>query len=148
MVDGWTDLSLRGAGDCANIGGAWQETDGVISTPAGPGVWADDYLHFFRGRAYADFEAEFEFRWQTNHCGTGLILGAQNASDFHLVHFPCCGQHFRAKHFWAAVSKMEKTGWLKILKMDMIRGVVSELGGGGNFVGPCIMQESPSRETR
>ena len=134
MADGWTDLSLQCA--CANVGGAWKETDGIISTPDATGTWVDDYLHFFRGQAYADFEAEFEFRWQTNHCGTGFILGAQNASDFHLVHFPCCGQHFRAKHFWAAVSKMEKTGWLKILKMDMIQGVVSELGGKSNFVGP------------
>src|SRR3989304_1429761 len=136
MPNGWTSLNPQSAGACANVGGAWQEIDGIISTPAGPGTWADDYLTFFLDHAYADFEAEFDFRWQTNHCGAGLVLGARNASDFHLVHFPCCGQHFRAKHFWAAVSKMDETGWLKILKMDMIQGVVSELGGGGNFVGP------------
>ena len=136
MTDEWTSLHLQGAGACADVGGAWQESEGVISTPDASGTWVDDYLTFFRDQAYADFEAEFEFRWQTNHCGAGLILGAQNTGDFYLVHFPCCGQHYRAKHFWAAVSKTNKAGWLKILKMDMIHGVVSELGGGSNFVGP------------
>jgi hypothetical protein len=127
------NLTFQGAGPCSDVGGAWVERDGII-TP--PGDWADDHLTFFRGQAYADFEADFEFRLQTNHSGAGLVVGAQSATDFHLVHFPCCGQQYRAKHFWVAVSQSQDSGWLKLLKMDMLRGVASELGGGDSFLGP------------
>ncbi len=133
MAQDWSTLNLQNAGPYSDVGGTWQESDGIISPP---GAWADEHLTFFKGKAYADFEAELEFRWQANHCGAGFIVGAQNAGDFYLVDFSCCGQQFRAKHFWAAVSKMENSGWLKTLKTDMIRGVSSELGGGSNFVGP------------
>ena len=55
------------------------------------------------------------------------MVRAQDPSHYYLVHFPCCGQHYRAKHFWVTISKADGSGWLEILKMEMVQGVGSEL---------------------
>ena len=75
---------------------------------------------------YSDVEAEFDFRWDANHTGAGFVVRAQDPSHYYLAHFPCCGQHARAKHFWAAISKADGSGWLEILKMEMLHGIPSE----------------------
>ena len=45
----------------------------------------------------------------------GFIVGAQDASHFHLIHFPCCGQQYRAKHFWASISRVDESGWIELM---------------------------------
>ncbi len=126
-------MTFENRQDWSFVGGAWDEGDDGVLTP--PAERAEDHLAMYVARGYADVEAAFEFRWSINHCGAGFVLRARDARHFYVVHFPCCGQHFRAKHFWAAISKMDDRGWLEVLKMEMIHGVPSELGGTGSFKG-------------
>ncbi len=120
----WLPLSFRGPQHWSYVNGAWAENDEGIITP--PAVPAADRLAFYVGRMYSDVEAELEFRWDINHCGAGLVVRAQDPTHYYLVHFPCCGQCNRAEHFWAAISKVDDSGWVEILKMDMLHGVASE----------------------
>ena len=120
----WQPLNIKDHQHWSFVGGPWQENDEGIVTP--PEAREDEYLAFDVGKAYADVEAEFEFRADIPHSGAGLVVRAQDPSHYYLVHFPCCGQHYRAKHFWAAISKADGSGWLQILKMEMLHGVPSE----------------------
>ncbi|MCK4386174.1 MAG: exo-alpha-sialidase, partial [candidate division Zixibacteria bacterium] len=127
--------SFRGPQHWSYLSGEWAENEeGLIKPPA---VAAADRLAFYVGQMYSEVEAEFEFRWNTNHCGAGFVVRAQDPSHYYLVHFPLCGQQYRAKHFWAAISKADGSGWLDILKLEMIQGVPSEMGiGKGLGVSP------------
>src|SRR5204863_9240534 len=88
----------------------------------------EENLAFYKARAFSDFAAEFKFRWNIQGSDAGFIFRAQDVRHYYLVHFPCTGQQFRAAHFWAAISKVDESGWVKVLKMDMMHGVPSEIG--------------------
>ena len=110
----WKPLNVKDPEHWSFVGGTWQENDEDIVTP--PETREDEYLAYDVGKMYSDVEAEFEFRAEIPHSGAGLVVRAQDPSHYYLVHFPCCGQHYRAKHFWAAISKADGSGWLQILK--------------------------------
>ncbi|MBN2309104.1 MAG: exo-alpha-sialidase [Candidatus Hydrogenedentes bacterium] len=108
-------------------GEAWSVNgEGVIRPPN------ERNLHsraFYLDKAFGDFEAEFEFNGDYRETGTGtagLILRAQDANHCYLVHFPWGGQQLRAKHFWAAVAKVEGDGYLRGLEAAWVPGVPSE----------------------
>jgi len=42
-----------------------------------------------------------------------------------MVHFPVVGQQRRAEHFWACISKVDETGFVEVLNMEMVHGVSS-----------------------
>ena len=90
----WLPLSPRGPLPWSYLTGEWEENDEGIITP--PEVPAADRLAFYVGQMYLEVEAEFEFRWDTGHCGAGFVVRAQDPSHYYLVHFPCCGQCNRA----------------------------------------------------
>ena len=56
-----------------------------------------------------------------------MVVRAQDAEHYYLIHFPCCAQCIRAEHFWAAISKVGDDGWVEVLDMQMVHGVASEL---------------------
>lgn len=60
------------------------------------------------------------------HSDAGILLRATDASHFYLLHFPNCGQACRAQHFWAALSKMDDSGYLRHVKLEMVRRVPSQ----------------------
>jgi hypothetical protein len=60
-------------------------------------------LAFLKEPAFADLEATFTVRMNTNHADQGLIVRAQDPTKLALIHFPQTGQQFRAKHFWVAL---------------------------------------------
>ena len=77
--------------------------------------------------AYADFEAEFQFRWGASGAsGAGLIFRAQDARHYYMAHFPAIGQATRTSHFWAVISKVGDNGWTEVLKMEMLHGIATE----------------------
>ena len=75
--------------------------------------------------SYRDFRATFHVRHDTAHSDVGLIFRARNRCDFTVLHFPCCGQGYRAQHFWTALSRMDASGYLRIDQLAMVNRVAS-----------------------
>jgi hypothetical protein len=125
-----TTLKINGGNDWYFMNGAWKDGDnnlldvpGELHRADGPNIQGHHYA-FNKKLAYKDVRVRFEFRL-TGHTDAGIILRAADESHFYLLHFPNCGQAWRAQHFWAAFSKMDDSGYLKRIKMDMVRRVPS-----------------------
>jgi len=124
----WLDLRISEAQQqqWCFIGGPWQGDEaGLVIPHQGED---DENLAFFTEKVFSDFEAEFEFRWENVICGAGFVFRAQDARHYYMVHFPCTGQQYRAEYFWAAISKVDESGWVKVLKMELVSGTPSEIG--------------------
>ena len=115
MDDQWRFVGGRGE----------QDQEGVIIPP--PNL-ADENLAFYTAHAYGDFEAEFEFRWDISVTSAAFVFRAQDACHYYVVDFPTVGQHYRAEHFWATVSKVDQRGYREGLHMEMVHGVSSAIG--------------------
>ena len=108
------------------VEGPWEEDEqGVITAPPDLG---DENLAIYTEHAYGDFEAEYEFRWDHAWTDAGFVFRGRDAQHFYVVQLPCVGQQYRAEHFWAAISKADRTGYLQVLKMEMMHGVTSAVG--------------------
>lgn len=105
--------------------GAWKDgSEDTIFPPAmNSGLEGIDYCAFLKYK-YSDMEAEFKFRVQSETSDTGFIIRAQSPDDFYLIHFPIIGQAARAKNFWAAVSKREKSGYIRNIKFALVPQVL------------------------
>lgn len=117
-------------GDGSNwsfLGGPWTENaEGIIRPPDKRNLHS---RAFSKVEAFGDLTAEFEFNGDYRETGTGsagLILRATDANHFYFAYFPWGGQQLRAKHFWAAVAKVDGDGYLRNLKMELVPGVPSE----------------------
>ncbi len=115
------------------INGAWCDgPENALSVPDetlrqdGVGIQGSHYA-FFQDEVYSDLHARFQFRL-TPHSDAGIILRAADPSHFYLLHFPNCGQASRAQHFWAALSRMDDSGYLRIVKLELVRRVPSTSG--------------------
>jgi hypothetical protein len=128
----WLDLTMAAetGKDWAFIGGDWKEDkDGTLNPPdAAPDKVVDENLAFYTAKAYVDFEAEFEFHMIHNSTGAGLAFRAQDARHYYMVHFPVTAMEFRGANFWAAISKVDESGYVQVLKQELVLGVPSELG--------------------
>ena len=80
---------------------------------------------FATDTSYRDFRATFQVRHDTAHSDVGLIFRAHSKREFSVLHFPCCGQGYRAQHFWTAVSRMDTSGYLRVDQLTMVNRVVS-----------------------
>lgn len=112
------------------INGRWQDGEnGLLQVPEklrrsdGDSIQGHHYA-FHRGLWYEDVRVRFEFLLN-GHSDIGVILRARDESHFYLLHFPCCGQARRAQHFWAAFSRMDNSGYLRCIKLEMVRRVPS-----------------------
>lgn len=108
-------------------GDAWtQDAEGVIRPPDARNL----HSRAFRlANGYGDFELEFEFNGDYRETGTGsagVLLRGQDLNHAYLVYFPWGGQQLRAKHFWAAVAKLEGDAYLRHLAAEWVPGVPSE----------------------
>jgi len=86
---------------------------------------------FCTSASLADGTVEFEFNGDYRETGTGmagLILRAGDPNHFYYVYFPWGGQQLRAKHFWAAVAKVDGDAYLRNLGAAWVPGVPSETG--------------------
>ena len=121
----WLNLQIGGEArhDWSFVEGAWLESEkGIITAPENH---VDENLAFFTRQAYTDFEAEFEFRWESIWTNAGFIFRAGDSRHYYMVHFPVVGQQYRAEHFWGAISKVDESGFVEVLKMELIHGVSS-----------------------
>ena len=126
-------LKINGGTDWHFVNGAWTDGEGgglvvpdALRRIDGPNLQGHHYA-FNKKLRFKDLHARFEFRL-TGHSDTGLIFRAADESNFLLLHFPNCGQAYRAQHFWAALSRMDGSGFQRIIKMEMIRRVPSTKG--------------------
>jgi len=115
------------------VNGAWEDGEAhAVTVPDalrrsdGPNLQGHHYA-FQTTQAYRDVRVRFAFRL-TAHSDAGIILRAADESHFYLVHFPNCGQGSRAQHFWAALSMMDGSGYLRCVKLEMVRRVPSNSG--------------------
>ena len=126
-------LRIGDGSDWRFVNGDWQDgEDNLLAVPAelrrSDGYCLQGHHYAFcRRLCYRDVRVRFEFRLNP-HSDAGIILRAADESHFYLLHFPNCGQAYRAQHFWAALSRMDETGYLKIVKLDMVRRVPSDKG--------------------
>ena len=114
------------------VNGRWQDgQNDLLTVPEelrcsdGYGMQGHHYA-FQRNLCYQDVRIRFEFRL-TPLADLGIILRARDESHFYLLHFPNCGQASRAQNFWAAFSMMDESGYLKQIKMDLVRRVPSNI---------------------
>lgn len=114
--------------------GEWRtREDGALEPVVGADADAESGIQgyrfaFYKARSYRNFTARFDFL-QQGHSEIGLIFRARDAAHFHVLHFPCCGQACRAQHFWAAVSVMDDSGYLRIGKREKINRINSITDG-------------------
>ena len=122
-TDDWQSLQMNE--QWRFVGGRWeQDQDGLILPPMN---LADENLAFYTARAYGDFEAEFEFRWETQVTTAAFVFRAHDACHYYVLDFPTVGQHYRAEHFWATISKVDERGYREGLHMEMVHGVSSAI---------------------
>lgn len=107
--------------------GTWTENnEGIIQPPD------QRNLHsraFYTEKAFQDFSADFEFNGNYRETGTGcagLMFRTSDVNHGYLLYFPWGGQQLRAKHFWAALAKMDGDGYLHNLAAEWVPGVPSE----------------------
>ena len=111
------------ADDWSFVEGPWQVDDqGVIVPPHNLG---DENLAIYTGQTFGDFEAEYEFRWDSVWTDAGFIFRGKDARHYYLVQFPVVGQQYRAEHFWAAISKINGSGYVQVLNMQLVPGISS-----------------------
>ena len=120
--------------DWAFVGGPWTISDEGVICP--PHNLVDENLAFLTTHAYADFQAEFEFRWDITasdsgfdvHTNAGFLFGAADARHYYMVHFPAEDQQSSTEYFWAVISIVDVTGYARILKMERVAAVSTTLG--------------------
>ena len=117
------DLTEANRANWAFIGEPWQQdADGIIA--AGGGA-VDENLAFYTARAFGDFEAEYEFRWECVWTTGAFVFRARDPQHYYVLDFPAVGQQYRAEHFWATLSKVDQRGFREVLSMQMVPGVTS-----------------------
>jgi hypothetical protein len=84
----WLPLSLDQEQDWSFVEGAWQERGGVITAPGDDG---DENVAVYTQRAFGDFEAEFDFRWDNGFTAAGFLFRAADPQHYYLLHFPAVG---------------------------------------------------------
>ena len=80
------------------------------------------HFAFAIDHCYQDVRVRFEFKLAP-HSDVGVILRARHQRRFYVFHMPDCGQASRCQHCWAALSKMDDSGYLKCVKLDLVRRV-------------------------
>ena len=125
-----TAVTIGDGKDWHFVNGAWADgDDGGLVVP--PDVLNADgrclqgvHFAFNRKLCYGNCTVRFDFQL-SGHTDAGVILRARDESHFYLLHFPNCGQASRSQHFWVALSKMDESGYLRLIKMEMVRRVPS-----------------------
>jgi len=112
------------------VNGDWHDFDGGQVGVAKEDVRRDGdniqghHYAFARDLCFQDVRVRFEFR-VGGHTDAGIVLRANDESDFYLLHFPGSGQSSRAQNFFAALSRMNHSGYLQCVKLEMVRRVPS-----------------------
>jgi hypothetical protein len=109
------------------VNSTWRDTaGGIVGERKSDGDGLQGLcLAFYKATAFADIEATFSVQLPTAHADIGLIVRAQDPTRYYLIHFPQGGQSYRAQNFWAALSVADGSGYLRILRLELVRRVAS-----------------------
>ena len=121
-------LKIGDGADWQFVASTWKDNEagGIVGSRSGDGDGLQGYsLAFHKPKSYADLEAEFTVCMPTGHADVGFIIRAQDPTHYYLIHFPQSGQGYRAQHFWAALSKADGSGYLRMLQLNLVRRVAS-----------------------
>ena len=121
-------LGIGDGSDWQFVASKWRDSGagGIAGSRTSDGRGLQSYcLAFRKSKAYSDLDARFTVRMSSFHADLGLIVRAQDPTHFYLVHFPQGAQAFRAQHFWAALSKADGSGYLRFVKLALVRRVAS-----------------------
>ena len=130
MIDQQAQEVRIGNGQWHFVNGDWHDFDegalGVAKDDVrrdGDSIQGHHYA-FARHLCFQDVRVRFDFR-VGGHADAGIVLRATDESDFYLLHFPGCAQSSRGQHFFAALSRMDHSGYLRCIKLEMVRRVPS-----------------------
>jgi hypothetical protein len=121
-----TSVTYGDGSQWRDVGGRWSEENGVILPPSTRNLHSRT---FFIDKAYGDATIEFEYWGGYREAATGtagLILRASDAENFYWIHFPWCGQPYRAKHFWAGLGKVSSDSYVRHVKFEIAPHVPAE----------------------
>ncbi len=122
-----TDLSFGDGSQWRCVGGEWSEGEnGVILPPTTRNLYS---TAFYTGKAYSDVTVEFDYwgGYRESATGTaGLILRATDGQEFYVIHFPWCGQPYRAKNFWTGLAKVNSDGYFRHVRFELAPAVPAE----------------------
>ena len=127
-----TALRIGDGQDWQFAGGDWADgNDGLLSLyedlfRAESEGMQGMHFAFHRKLCYRDCRVRFEI-WLESITDAGIIFRARDESHFYLLHFTNCGQQSRAQHFWAILSRMDESGYLRPVKTELVRRVPSTL---------------------
>ena len=85
------------------------------------------HFAFHTSLCYGDCTLQFQFNL-SGHSDVGVIFRACDETNFHVLHFPNCAQASRAQHFWAALSRMDESGYLRRVGIQLVNRVPSTNG--------------------
>ena len=130
IAAGQTAAGPLGFGDGADwsfVGGAWKDGQGRYAIPE---QMFSLRLALYRRAVYGDVTVECDLDPEYRAVGggdAGIIIRARDARHYYWIHEPWVGQTTRAKHFWLAISKVDATGWVRHLRLEVVPGVPSEM---------------------
>ena len=127
------ELRIGKGTDWHFVNGEWVDAgDGMLSVL--PDVLRQDgsgmqgvHFAFQTALCFQDCTFHFQFSLQ-GHSDVGVIFRARDEANFSVLHFPNCGQACRAQHFWVALSTMDDSGYLRRVRLAMVRRVPSNKG--------------------
>ena len=133
MANEMNKVQIGDGTDWHFVNGEWVDGEGgLLSVPEHLINAEGDSLQgmhfaFCRKLCFQDFTVRFELCLPPLS-DAGILFRAQDESHFYMLHFPNCGQASRAQHFWVALSKMDDSGCLRNVKLEMVRRVPSTTG--------------------
>ncbi len=125
-----TALKIGDGRDWQFAGGDWADGEGGLLSLREELFRAESegmqgmHFAFHRKLCYQDCRMRFEIYLEMI-TDAGIIFRARDESHFYLLHFTNCGQQYRAQHFWATLSRMDDSGYLRPVKTALVQRVPS-----------------------
>ena len=105
--------------------GKWTDgPDGGLVPPPGADV---EYLAVKHDEEYADFAAEFRFKFCTAYGAARFLFRVQDSRRFYALDIPWCGQQNRARHLWAGIVVGDGTALQRYLNFNLVPGLCAQV---------------------
>jgi hypothetical protein len=107
------------------LGGKWREGEEGELVP--PEAGTGPFLAVAHHHEYADFQAEFHFRFRPpTSGGVRLVFRLQDATRYYALDIPWVGQQNRGRHMWAGIVVADGTPLQRYLSLQLIPGITPQ----------------------